>query len=97
MIYKNQTALTIKATCYKQVGNSRTQINLTGATVKYIRTNGNQKEFNATITDAIHGETQYEVQSENDIDETGVWRMQPEITFPDTTKAKGEPFEFVVK
>lgn len=82
-IYKGQTALTIILTCGADI---------TGATAKigYKKPSGITGTWDATITDAINGVIQYEIQSANDIDESGRWTFWAEITFAAGTWLPGE-------
>lgn len=83
-IYKNQTALTIELT---------TGVSLSGATakIKYKKPDGSEDFWDATITDEDNGVIEYAIESENDLDQSGIWVFWAYITFSDNTVAPGEP------
>ncbi len=85
-VYEGQTALSITAT----VGTD-----ITGSTclIKYLKPDGAEGEFDATIITAATGVIRYTVESENDIDQDGQWTFWGHVTFSDGTVAAGEPYK----
>ena len=69
---------------------------LTSATVKriyYSKPSGSTGFFTATVTDEANGVMEYNVASEDDLDEPGTWKFQAFATFSDSRSAYGETFE----
>jgi hypothetical protein len=97
MIYIGQTALKLTFEIYELTDGTKTAVDLTGATVVINKISGSPKTFTANISDAENGVVEYEVVDESDINEAGNWRLQPEITFANGKKIKGEPVKFIVQ
>lgn len=89
-IYKNQTALKLRAT----VG-----VDVTGATsalIKYRKPGGDTGSFAADITNAEAGALEYVVASPEDLDEKGVWTFWGHVTFSVGKAAPGEIYQLRV-
>lgn len=90
MIYKGTTSLRFIV---------NTGANLTDASsvsLVYCRPRFGQSSFVATITDALNGVVQYDVES-GDIDDYGIWTMYAEITFNDGSILRGSEEQFKVE
>lgn len=94
-IYVAQTALNYIMTVKNAV--TGLPIDLTGSTVliKAKKPSGAIVSYSATITDAVNGVAEYQVQS-GDIDITGQWNFWAHVTFPDSTVAMGSVHREVV-
>lgn len=89
-IYIYQTALDIEATL---------GCDITGASallIKYQKPNGDTGSFAATSTDDENGVIEYQVSSEDDIDQAGEWVFWGHVTFADGSYAAGEPYSMTV-
>jgi len=88
-VYKNQTALSIILTCGADI---------TGAVAKiaYKKPSGVEGMWAATIIDAANGIIQYDIQSADDIGESGIWTFWADITFNTGKWLPGEATRTVI-
>ena len=89
-IYKGYTKLRILI---------NTKCNLTGcldACICCTKPDGSFTAFNAGIKDAEKGLIFYDVQSENDFDQAGWWKLWAEVVFDDDRNACGQAVRFFV-
>jgi hypothetical protein len=92
-IYKNQTALTFKLD---------TKIDLTAATaavIKYSKpgtpvvTGSWTADIDTPVSDGI---ISYDIDSADDLDESGQWTIWAYVTFTGGLVAPGDPYKFIV-
>ena len=82
-IYKGKTKLRIVID---------TKCDLSGyatVTIMPLKPDGSLVSFPAVVKDEEHGLIFYDVQSEADIDQCGLWTFWPEIIFDDDRTARG--------
>lgn len=73
----------------------RTGVTLTGAITtifKYIKPDGTEGQFTATIVDTEHLFYEF-LQGANELDVVGIWKFWTHVTFADNRKAPGIVYE----
>ena len=82
-IYKNKTKLRILIDTKCDLSGFQT------VTIAALKPDGNTVTFAAVVKDVEKGVIFYDVESENDIDQSGWWTFWPEIVFDDDRTARG--------
>jgi hypothetical protein len=89
-IFKSQTKLRIQVDL--DLDATEDIVGATPVLIKYIKPDGTEGSFTATIEDAFKGIIYYDIVSVSDIDVVGKWTLWAHITFSSGKIAAGEPF-----
>ncbi len=82
-IFVSQTKLTIEINVGADISD------VASAKIKYIKPNNERGEFPATVVNANIGLIKYDVQSTNDLDIPGPWKLWPHLTYVDGKTIEG--------
>ncbi len=89
-IFKNQTALTLRLQLMQDLTSAQ------NVYIQYKSPSGRTGVFNAVIEDVTNGIIFYDIESADDIDESGWWSLWGHVLFTDATEIDGEPVEIPV-
>ena len=89
-IYKNKTKLRILIDTKCDLSGYQT------VTIAARKPDESEVTFTAVVKDEEHGLIFYDVQTEDDIDQSGWWTLWPEVRFDDDRTACGRPVRFFV-
>ncbi|MBR4791771.1 MAG: hypothetical protein IK024_12840 [Treponema sp.] len=89
-IYKNKTKLRILIDTKCDLSGYQT------VTITALKPDDSVAVFPAVVKDVEHGVIFYDVQSEDDIDQSGWWTLWPEVIFDDDHTARGREVKVFV-
>lgn len=90
VVYQHQSALRFRVAMDADISDA------TSVAIRFRKPSGAQGEWAANIEDPINGVIYYDVISPETLDEIGVWRIWPYITFSDGRSAPGTPLRVAV-
>lgn len=90
VVYQHQSALRFRVTIDADISEA------TSVAIRFRKPSGSTGEWAASVEDPINGVIYYDVISSDILDEVGVWRIWPYITFSDGRSAPGTPLRVAV-